>query len=448
LARLVASLCAVFFFASAGAVHAATLRVAWDRNSEADVTGYRVLYGTASRVYSTTVDVGNVTTYTLPSLVGGRQYFIAVQAYNRAGLSSALSVEVSALAVLDSTPAAANVLLGMGQQNTNAGGMFGIYGGSEYGYGQNGFVQVPWAAYNTTGGGVRIATGDVDGDGLDEVVVGLGRGSSGWVAVLDDVAHQYQLLRWIQVGWLGYNAANGEVFPAVGNLDGDNREEIVLGLGNGGAGWIQIFDDASANYAPLTWKQVAWGAYNAGPAPTHPAVGDVTGDGVAEIVLGLGRGSAGWMQVLNSGLSNYSSRGWIQIPYAAYNAINGETFPAIGDVDNDGRGEIVFGLGASGGGWFGVFDDANTGFAFDTWKQVAWPVYNLARGELHPAVGNVDADPEAEIVLGLGQFPGSGGWFEVRDDERRGYVSRGWRNLGITTFTVSGGAIFPAVAKR
>jgi hypothetical protein len=60
----------------------------------------------------------------------------------------------------------------------------------------------------------------------------------------------------------------------------------------------------------------------------------------------------------------------------------------------------------------------------------------------------VDGDAHAEIVFGLGQHPGAGGWFEVVDDQARDFVSRGWRNLGIASFTTSGGAIFPAVSKR
>src|SRR5262249_10796016 len=59
--------------------------------------------------------------------------------------------------------------------------------------------QLPWPSYNATGGGLHVAAGDVDGDGLDEFVLGLGPGGGGWIAVLDDAAHGYALLKWIQV---------------------------------------------------------------------------------------------------------------------------------------------------------------------------------------------------------------------------------------------------------
>ncbi len=446
MARFVAALCAVFCLAS-GVAQAATLRLAWDKNPETDVTGYRIRYGTASRAYTVTLDVGNNIQAALPGLVQNVRYYIAVQAYNQAGISSALSPEVSGIAVLDGTPSAANILLGQGSSSAG-GGYFAVHGGTEHNFMPNAFAQLPWPAYNSGGGGVRLATGDVDGDGLDEVVVGLEGRGNGYVAVLDDAAHGYALLSWIRVAWPEYNAANGEVFPAVGDIDGDGRDEIVLGLGSGGGGWYQIVDDATRDFRHLAWKQVSWPAYNRGAGSTHPTMGDVDGNGVEEIVLGLGSGSNGWLEVVNGAASSFAHRHWIRIAWNDYASANGTTYPAAGDLDGDGRAEIVVGLGAGSNGYFEVIDDANTSFRHLEWEQVSWAAYNAFNGETHPAVGNVDGDAAAEIVIGLGEFAGNGGWFEIRDDAARGYVSRGWRNIGWSAFTTTGGALFPAIADR
>jgi hypothetical protein len=64
----------------------------WDANSEPDLAGYRISYGPSSGNHTTTVDVGNVTSWLL-TLTTGRYYFVA-QAYNTSGLVSAKSSEV------------------------------------------------------------------------------------------------------------------------------------------------------------------------------------------------------------------------------------------------------------------------------------------------------------------------------------------------------------------
>ncbi len=69
--------------------------LAWDANNEADLAGYRVYVGLASGAYSTSIDVGTVTSYTLTGLATGTTYYFAVTAYDTSGNESAPSNEVS-----------------------------------------------------------------------------------------------------------------------------------------------------------------------------------------------------------------------------------------------------------------------------------------------------------------------------------------------------------------
>lgn len=72
--------------------------LAWDANPEADIVGYRVRYGTSTGVHPQVLDVGNVTTATIPNLTPGTNYFFVVTAYN-ASLESPPSNEVMWIAV-------------------------------------------------------------------------------------------------------------------------------------------------------------------------------------------------------------------------------------------------------------------------------------------------------------------------------------------------------------
>jgi hypothetical protein len=60
-----------------------------------DLAGYIIYYGTASGTYDDTIDVGNVTTYTLTGLTLGQTYYIATIAYDTSNNLSAFSNEVS-----------------------------------------------------------------------------------------------------------------------------------------------------------------------------------------------------------------------------------------------------------------------------------------------------------------------------------------------------------------
>jgi hypothetical protein len=77
---------------------AADVQLAWDANDESDLAGYVVLVGTASRVYTQSVEVGpTATTSTISGLSAGVRYYFAVRAFNTAGLQSGLSNEVTVL---------------------------------------------------------------------------------------------------------------------------------------------------------------------------------------------------------------------------------------------------------------------------------------------------------------------------------------------------------------
>jgi len=75
-----------------------TINLAWNPSTGPGVAGYKVYYGTASRAYSNSIDVGNATTYDLTGLTKGQTYFIATTAYDTSHNESGYSNEVSGVA--------------------------------------------------------------------------------------------------------------------------------------------------------------------------------------------------------------------------------------------------------------------------------------------------------------------------------------------------------------
>lgn len=72
----------------------ANLTLAWEANTEPDLAGYRLYYGTGSGSYENSVDVGKQNSFTLSGLNPDRTYYFAATAYNTAGAESGYSNEV------------------------------------------------------------------------------------------------------------------------------------------------------------------------------------------------------------------------------------------------------------------------------------------------------------------------------------------------------------------
>jgi hypothetical protein len=75
-------------------VHGADITLAWDPNTEVNLKGYKVYYGSASGNYSFIVDAGNRTSLTISGLEAGKTYYFAATAYGPAGEESGMSDEL------------------------------------------------------------------------------------------------------------------------------------------------------------------------------------------------------------------------------------------------------------------------------------------------------------------------------------------------------------------
>ena len=323
-------------------------------------------------------------------------------------------------------------------------------------YSHEDWIRIRWPDYNTANGETRIAIGDIDGDGKDEIVVGLGpvpgdpATPGGWFEVFDD---DYTHLAWGRVRYAAYNSANGEIWPACGDVDDDSRDEIIIGLGTypSDGGWFEIFDYELGSINHQAWQRVRWSTYNVSNGETRPACGDIDGDGKDEIVVGLGpvpgdpATPGGWFEIFDDDLSHLD---WGMVKFTGYNNVNGETWPACGDVDGDGADEIVVGLGSypANGGWFEFFDYDSGSLSHKAWENTKWMDYNLHNGETRPTCGDIDEDGRDEIIIGLGS--GGDGYMKVLDDYDEAYALMAWPSITWADYCSANGETRPVIQAK
>src|SRR3989441_3003193 len=144
----------------------AQVTVAWDPNAEPDLAGYKLYYGTSSRSYQFSADVGTRTSSTLSGLLEGQIYYFAVTAYNFSGYESDFSNEMTR-AVADVTPptvsitapAAGSTVAGTVTVSASASDNVGVVGVQFTLDGVNFGAEVTSAPYNLSWNTTNAANG-------------------------------------------------------------------------------------------------------------------------------------------------------------------------------------------------------------------------------------------------------------------------------------------------
>ena len=191
--------------------------------------------------------------------------------------------------------------------------------------------------------GVSVATGDVNGDGVEDVIVASGRYGKPVVKIFDG-----QTLKEIGSFEAYSTTFTGGVSVAVADVNGDGKADIITGAGVGSAAQVKVFTGAGLfnSEGKMIAKPVAVQNFFAFETSFRGgitvAAGDVNGDGKADIIVGKGAGSTPEVKVFNG------ANGAMMYDYYALNPnYSGGISVAAGDINGDGRADII--VGASQG---------------------------------------------------------------------------------------------------
>jgi subtilisin family serine protease len=218
-----------------------------------------------------------------------------------------------------------------------------------------------------------------------------------------------EVLRTWQMAWCGFTNDVQKIYPAVANLDTNADLEIVV---PSGCSELVAFDHDRA--------EAKWRAAVTGELLSSPVIGDVDGDGSMDVIAAVsaaGEHEPAGVYVFNSDGQRW--RGWPVLE--EYSFISA---PVLGDLDRDGRLEIVLVNNS-------VSASAHV-LQWDGFDADGWPVKlpTKTNSRVGVTLGDVNADGRPDVLLTAPGYPGLA--LSQRDPDYLG---------GITARDISGSII-------
>ena len=190
------------------------------------------------------------------------------------------------------------------------------------------------AAYT---GGVRVALGDINGDGIDELITGTGIGGAPHIKVFNLQGGQP-----VEIASFFAFEPNfmGGVYISTGDINNDNLADIIVGAGPGGGPRVKVFAGNSSYFINAVTPLMDFFAYNPSfSGGITVAAGNRDLNPGDEVITGAGAGGG-------PNIRSFNQFGQMIDNFFAFAPnINTGIFVAAGYVDSDATADIIAGTG-------------------------------------------------------------------------------------------------------
>lgn len=186
-------------------------------------------------------------------------------------------------------------------------------------------------------GGVHVASADLNADQYPDFVVGAGAGGGPRVRVFDGrTGVQFETP--IGSFWAYESEFTGGVVVAAGDVTGDGRPDLVTAAASGGGPRVRVFDG-------VTGESVAdfWAFDESFTGGLNIAVGDLTIDGHAEVLVGAGSGGGPRVRAFDlAGAEPNIATGYPHTDFFADDPeLRDGVAVAVGDVNGDFIPDVI-----------------------------------------------------------------------------------------------------------
>lgn len=245
----------------------------------------------------------------------------------------------------------------------------------------------------------RTAVGDVNGDGVVDLIVGAGPGGGSVVTIYDGKTQAV-----IRTFSAFESAFTGGVFVAATDLNGDGFADYVVTPDQSGGGRVQIRSGKDGAQFIGDFFGIDDTAFRGG---ARASFGDVNADGVPDLVVSAGFGGGPRVAVFN-GLSLLpgGAPGRLMSDFFTFEtALRNGAYVAVGDIDGDGFAELIAGGGPGGGPRVTAFSGKTL---ITSNAQTLTQVANFFAGDsanrdgVRLAAKDLDGDYKIDLVVGLG----------------------------------------------
>jgi len=192
-----------------------------------------------------------------------------------------------------------------------------------------------WAYSENYREGINMATGDIDGDGDDEIMVSPPRNGGPNVRVYEyNTSHEFELVSWT---FAYQEEFRGGVNLACGDIDGDGNYEILTAPASAGGPNLRAFryNPSTSNLELVDWVMVYQPEFRGG---VNIVAGDINGDSKDEIITSPVDSGGPNIRVFSYNDNNIELDNWF---WAYDEKFRGGVNLMATDVEGDGIDEIV-----------------------------------------------------------------------------------------------------------